>query len=146
MATTVDNTAALEAAASSIPPFPFPRADWSHDNPTHSGFLVHGLEDTPGNKSYFIQMEAKPGKEEALAKFLQDIHDGIDKEPLTGPWFGLRYSKTVFCIFQAFPSAQGRHDHDNGPGGQNFFQRPEDLKEMLAIRRSCIAWMSCMGS
>lgn len=112
-------------------PMPNRQADWSHDDPSHPGFVVHGVDDTPGEKAYFIQLEAKPGKEEQLASFLRDINTGVNKEPLTGPWFGLRYSKTTFAIFEAFPHAQGRHDHDAGPGGTNFF-RVDFLKDVLA--------------
>lgn len=113
-------------------PFPNPRPSWFHDDPSHPGFLIHGMDNTPGRKSYLIHLEAKPGKEDLVAEFMQDIHNGVDKEPLTGPWFGLRYSKTTFLIFEAFPHAEGRHDHDNGPGGQNFFLRSDRLQEMLA--------------
>ena len=113
-------------------PFPNPQTDWSHDDPAHPGFLVNGIDDTPGNKAYFIHLEARPGKEDLLQHFLQDINNGVNQEPLTGPWFALRYSKTTFCIFEAFPDAHARHTHDNGPGGRNFL-RSELLKEVLAI-------------
>ena len=116
----------------SLPPFPNPSPDWSQDDPSHPGFVVIGLEDTPGPKAYYIHMEAKPGQEEKLMAFLRDIHAGIDQEPGTGPWFALRYSKTTFGIFEAFPDSPARHAHDNGPGGQNFFNRPELLHEILA--------------
>ena len=117
--------------ALSLPPNPNSSADWAHDDPNHPGFVVHGLNDTPGQKAYYIHLEAKPGKEELLQDFLRDINEGVDQEPMTGPWFALRYSKTTFCIFEAFPDAQSRHAHDNGPGGHNFL-RWELLKEMLA--------------
>jgi len=67
-----------------------------------------------------------------LENYLRDIHNGVDQKPGTGPWFGMRYSKTTFCIFEAFPDAQARHAHDGGPGGLNFFLRPDLLHEMLA--------------
>jgi quinol monooxygenase YgiN len=115
----------------SLGPFPNLQPDWSQDDPSHPGFGMNGIDNTPGNKAYFIHLEAKPGKEELLKKFLQDINDGVDKESLTGPWFGLRYSPTTFCIFEAFPSADARHAHDNGPGGRNFL-RSDLLHDMLA--------------
>jgi len=117
-----------------LPPFPNPQPGWSHDDASHPGFLIQEFmpDNTPGRKAYFIHLEAKPGKEDLVQEFLRDIHNGVDKEPLTGPWFGLRYSKTTFFIFEAFPHAEGRHAHDNGPGGQNFFLRSERLQEMLA--------------
>ena len=54
------------------------------DDPSHQGFLVHGVTDTPGQKAYLILLEAKPGKEEAVKAFLRDIQAGVDKEPGTG--------------------------------------------------------------
>jgi quinol monooxygenase YgiN len=121
----VDNT-------TKIAPFPNPSAaSWSHDDPSHSGFILNGLDDTPGRKAYLIVLEAKPGHEDAVAAFLRDINAGVNQEPGTGPWFGLRYSKTTFLIFEAFESAADRHAHDVGPGGRNFM-RSEELKGMLA--------------
>lgn len=115
-----------------LPPFPNRNPDWSQDDPSHPGFVVIGLDDTPGPKAYYIHLEVRPGKEEALMAFLRDINAGVDQEPGTGPWFALRYSKTTFGIFEAFPDARARHDHDAGPGGQNFFARPELLRDLLA--------------
>jgi quinol monooxygenase YgiN len=127
-----DNTSGKNAGgALALMPNPNTSADWSQDDPAHHGFVVDGLDDTPGQKAYYIHMEAKPGKEELLQDFLRDINAGVDQEPLTGPWFALRYSKTTFCIFEAFPDAQARHAHDNGPGGHNFL-RSELLQDMLA--------------
>ena len=112
-------------------PGPVPSPDMSRDSPDHPGFLVHGADDTPGHKAYYIHLEAKPGQEDALQKFLSDVHAGVDQEPLTGPWFALRFSQTTFAIFEAFPDAEARHTHDTGPGGRNFL-RSDLLHEMLA--------------
>ena len=114
-----------------LTPNPNPGPDWSRDDRAHPGFAVHGLDDTPGRKAYYIHLEAKPGKEDQLMAFMRDINAGVDQEPGTGPWFGLRYSRTTFCIFEAFPDAEARHAHDGGPGGRNFL-RSELLHEMLA--------------
>ena len=109
--------------------FPATKASWL-DN-ADSTFIVNGVDDTPGRKAYFIHLEAKPGKEEQLASFLCDINDGVNNEPGTGPWFGTRFSRSTFCIFEAFPDAERRHDHDAGPGGRNF-DRLDYLKDTLA--------------
>jgi hypothetical protein len=116
------STLTYAGEAMSFAPFPNRTPDWSQDDPAHPGYVLNGLDDTPGQKAYYIHMEAKPDKEEKLQAFLQDINTGVDKEPLTGPWFGLRYSKMTFCIFEAFPNAEARHTHDNGPGGRNFLR------------------------
>ena len=112
-------------------PGPAPAPDMTRDDSEHPGFVLHGEDNTPGHKAYYIHLEAKPGQEDALQKFLSDINAGVDLEPLTGPWFALRFSKTTFGIFEAFPDANARHAHDNGPGGRNFL-RSELLHEMLA--------------
>lgn len=115
-----------------IAPFPNTSAfSWAHDDPSHSGFLLNGLDNTPGRKAYLILLEAKPGHEDAVAAFLRDINAGVEKEPGTGPWFGLRYSKTTFLIFEAFANAEDRQAHNVGPGGLNFSRR-EELNAMLA--------------
>jgi hypothetical protein len=59
------------------------------------------------------------------------VLEGVNRKPLTGPWFANRYSYTTFGIFEAFPDAQARHAHDDGPGGQNFL-RVAELHDMLA--------------
>jgi hypothetical protein len=112
-------------------PGPAPVPDWNRDDPDHPGFVLHGVDNTPGPKAYCIHLQAKPGQEDALQKFLADINAGVDQEPLTGPWFALRFSQATFGIFEAFPDANARHSHDNGPGGRNFL-RSELLHEMLA--------------
>ena len=104
----------------------------AQDDPAHPGFVVLGEEDTPGQKAYYIHLEAKPDKADKVKQFLLDIHAGVDKEPGTGPWFGVQFSPTTFGIFEAFPDAAARHAHDAGPGGQNFFTRSEELLDMLA--------------
>lgn len=100
--------------------------------PNHPGFVVKGVDDTPGQKAYYIHLEAKPGKEDQVQQFLRDINSGVDQEPLTGPWFAVRFSQTTFGIFEAFPNAEARHTHDTGPGGQNFQRGAALLRDILA--------------
>jgi quinol monooxygenase YgiN len=111
-------------------PLPLP-AELLKDDPDHPGFILSGVDDTPGQKAYYIHLEAKSGKGEKVQAFLSDILAGVKQEPLTGPWFAVRYSDTTFGVFEAFPDANARHAHDNGPGGQNFL-RVDDLHDMLA--------------
>ena len=113
-----------------VTPFPSLASDWSDVVPDHPAFVQLGVDDTAGKKAYIIHMEAKPGKEEALQAFMHDINTGVNQEPGTGPWFGVRYSKSSFFIFEVFADAGARHTHDNGPGGRNFL-RADDLREIL---------------
>src|ERR1700712_199004 len=97
----------------------------------HPGWVASGRDDTPGRKAYYINLEAKPGKGDQVQAFLRDILAGVEQEPGTGPWFGVRYSDTTFGIFEAFADTAGRNAHNVGPGGQNFL-RAAELEEMLA--------------
>ncbi|KAH6704209.1 hypothetical protein BKA61DRAFT_618095 [Leptodontidium sp. MPI-SDFR-AT-0119] len=91
-----------------------------------------GDVDGTGRKAFFLHLEAKPGKEDAVQAFLRDINKGVDEEPLTGPWFALRYSKTSFLIFEAFPDHSGRREHTMGPGGAQFL-RVAEIEDFLAF-------------
>lgn len=120
-----------ESQQNDLIPGPDPKRDLTADDSEHPGYVVMGEDNTPGHKAYYIHLEAKSGKEDEVKKFLQDINAGVDDEPGTGPWFALRFSQTVFGIFEAFPSAEARHTHDMGPGGRNFL-RFDLLTDMLA--------------
>ncbi|PVH78202.1 hypothetical protein DL98DRAFT_534063 [Cadophora sp. DSE1049] len=41
-----------------------------------------GDVDGTGKKTFFLHLEAKPGKEDAVRAFLWDIHKCVDEEPL----------------------------------------------------------------
>ena len=125
----------LAAVASAVPS---PQAGVSPgpgSNPAklevHPGWVRSGVDNAPGHKAYYINLEAKPGKGDKVEQFLRDILAGVEQEPGTGPWFGCRFSDTTFGIFEAFPDSAARDAHDGGPGGRNFL-RSEVLDEMLA--------------
>jgi hypothetical protein len=80
-------------------PMPFP-AELLKDDPVHPGFVLTGVDGTPGQKAYYIHLEAKPGKGEQVQNFLRDILKGVEQEPLTGPWFANRYSDTHMMLAQ----------------------------------------------
>jgi len=52
--------------------------------------------------SLFIRLEAKRGKEEALAAFLMQGLQLANQESTTPLWFALRFGPTTFAIFDAF--------------------------------------------
>jgi hypothetical protein len=41
-------------------------------------------------KALFVKLEAKPGKENEVAKFLRDGQGLVQQEPATIAWFGIR--------------------------------------------------------
>lgn len=62
-----------------------------------------------------VRLEAKPGKESAVAEFLKGGLDLAVNEPETTVWFALRLGPTTFGIFDAFPGEPGRQAHLKGP-------------------------------
>ncbi|HET9408417.1 MAG TPA: antibiotic biosynthesis monooxygenase [Candidatus Sulfotelmatobacter sp.] len=63
----------------------------------------------------FARLEAKPGKEEEVAGFLNQGLALANQETTTPLWFALRLSKTTFAIFDSFNDEAGRQAHLNGP-------------------------------
>lgn len=62
----------------------------------------------------FVRLEAKPGKEKDVEKFLRDGLALVMEEPDTTAWFGLRLGTSTFGIFDAFPDEKGRDAHLSG--------------------------------
>ena len=65
--------------------------------------------------SLFVRLEAKPGKENEVADFLQQGLQMANQEATTPLWFALRLGPTTFAIFDAFENEAGRQTHLNGP-------------------------------
>ncbi len=62
----------------------------------------------------FVRVEAKPGSEAAVEKFLKGGLPIVESEPATIAWFGLRLGPSTFGIFDAFPNDAGRNAHLSG--------------------------------
>jgi quinol monooxygenase YgiN len=62
----------------------------------------------------FVRLEAKPGKEEEVAAFLNNGFSLAQQEPATIAWFAIRLGPSTFAIFDAFPDEAGRQAHLNG--------------------------------
>jgi quinol monooxygenase YgiN len=63
----------------------------------------------------FVRLEAKPGKEEEVAAFLNQGLQLANQETTTPLWFALRMAPSTFAIFDAFRDEAGRQNHLNGP-------------------------------
>jgi quinol monooxygenase YgiN len=74
-----------------------------------------------------VRLEAKPGKESALAEFLTGGLALALKEPETIVWFALRLGPTTFGIFDAFPGEPGRQAHLSGPIAAAPMEKAPDL-------------------
>jgi quinol monooxygenase YgiN len=61
-----------------------------------------------------VRMEAKPGKEDEVEKFLRGGLSIVQEEPETTAWFAIRIGPSTFGIFDAFPDEAGRQAHLSG--------------------------------
>jgi len=75
----------------------------------------------------FVRLEAKPGKESAVAEFLASGLALAQQEPETTVWFALRLGPSTFGIFDAFPGEPGRKAHLNGPIAAALMAKAADL-------------------
>ena len=62
----------------------------------------------------YVQLEAKPGKEAEVERFLESGLAIVNDEPATTAWFALRMGPSTFGIFDAFPDDAGREAHLSG--------------------------------
>jgi quinol monooxygenase YgiN len=86
--------------------------------------------------SLFVRLEAKPGKEDDVAAFLQQGLQMANAEATTPLWFALRLGKSSFAIFDAFRDEAGRKAHLNGPIAQALMeQAPLLLSSAPVIER-----------
>jgi quinol monooxygenase YgiN len=61
-----------------------------------------------------VRLEAKPGKEEEVARFLEGALPLANQEEGTTVWFALRLGPSTFGVFDAFAAEAGRQAHLTG--------------------------------
>jgi quinol monooxygenase YgiN len=62
----------------------------------------------------FVRLEAKPGKETAVADFLAGALPLANAESGTTAWFALKFGPSTFGVFDAFADEAGRTAHLEG--------------------------------
>jgi len=77
----------------------------------------------------WVRLEAKPGKEKAVADFLNSGLQLAMQETRTPVWFALKLGPTTFGVFDAFADEAGRQAHLSGPIAQALMAK---APEMLA--------------
>jgi quinol monooxygenase YgiN len=88
-------------------------------------------------KALFVELEAKAGKEDEVAKFLRDGQGLAQQEPVTTAWLGIRLGPTTFAIFAAFPDDAGRDAHVSGKVAKVLMDKaPELLAEPPKIEKA----------
>ena len=77
--------------------------------------------------AFFARFEAKPGKEEEVAKFLDIALDMARKEATTINWYALRLSPSTFGVFDTFNDETGRQAHLSGKVAAALMVKAPDL-------------------
>src|SRR5258707_6220845 len=75
----------------------------------------------------FVRLEAKPGKEQAVADFLAAGVEMTNQEAGTPIWFALKLSPTTFGVFDAFTSEEDRQAHLAGNIAKSLMSRVEEM-------------------
>lgn len=75
----------------------------------------------------FARLEAKSGKENDVAKFLETGLALANQEATTPLWFALRLGSTTFGVFDAFTDESGRQAHLDGPIAKALMAKASEL-------------------
>ncbi|HET8536925.1 MAG TPA: antibiotic biosynthesis monooxygenase [Solirubrobacteraceae bacterium] len=88
-------------------------------------------------------LEARPGRSEALAAFLEQGRELALAEEATVTWYAFKVDETTYGIFDSFASEAGRRAHLEGEipralaqiGGELLAKEPEiRLVELVAVK------------
>jgi quinol monooxygenase YgiN len=89
----------------------------------------------------FVRLEAKPGKEAAVEQFLATGLDLANQEATTPIWFALKFSDSVFGVFDAFETEAGRQTHLTGPIAKALM----GMADELFVRQPAIEAIDVLG-
>ena len=78
-------------------------------------------------KALWVELEARPGKEDEVAGFLAGAVPLVLDEPATTAWFALRRGPSTFGIFDAFPDDEGRQAHLSGKVAEALMAYADEL-------------------
>jgi quinol monooxygenase YgiN len=88
---------------------------------------MEGVVMTTVTKGLWVPLEAKPGKEEDVARFLEGGSSLVADEPQTTAWFAVRLDQSRFAIFDVFPDDAGRQAHLSGRVAEALLARADEL-------------------
>ena len=80
-----------------------------------------------------VRLEAKPGKEAEVERFIRDGLSIVRGEPATTAWFGIRMGPSTFGIFDAFPDESGRQAHLSGRVAATLKEKASDLLSQAPV-------------
>jgi quinol monooxygenase YgiN len=75
----------------------------------------------------FVRLEAKPGKQDDVARLLQSALDSAMREADTPVWLALKIGPTTFAVFDAFADEAARQAHLAGQIAQALMAHAPEL-------------------
>src|SRR5258705_2732335 len=75
----------------------------------------------------WAEVEAKPGKEQAVAEFLKSAQALAEKEQGTITWYAVKLGGAKFGIFDTFADEKGREAHLTGEIAKALFGKAQEL-------------------
>jgi quinol monooxygenase YgiN len=91
-------------------------------------------------KGLWVPLEAKPGREDDVARFLEGGSSLVEEEPDTTAWFAVKLGNSQFAIFDVFPDDSGRQAHLSGRVAEallaqadELLARPPDIQQVDVI-------------
>jgi quinol monooxygenase YgiN len=81
----------------------------------------------PVRVGLWVRLEAKPGKENAVADFLKGGLSLVEQEPKTVTWYAIQMAPGVFGIFDTFADDSGRDAHLAGRVAEALMAKAPDL-------------------
>src|ERR1041384_5715075 len=80
-----------------------------------------------------VRLEAKPGKETAVASFLQGGLPIVEQEPATITWYAIKLGPSIFGIFDTFPDDRGRQAHFAGQVAAALMAKAPELRASAPV-------------
>jgi quinol monooxygenase YgiN len=74
-----------------------------------------------------VRLEAKAGKEKAVADFIKSALPLAEQEAFTQKWYALQLGPSTFGIFDTFENEEGRKSHLGGQIAQALMKHAPDL-------------------
>jgi quinol monooxygenase YgiN len=74
-----------------------------------------------------VRLHARKGKDEAVEDFLRSALPLVRREAGTTAWFGIRFRRSEYGIFDTFPDEASRSAHLDGPVAKALFEHSQEL-------------------
>ncbi|MDQ3458197.1 MAG: antibiotic biosynthesis monooxygenase [Deinococcota bacterium] len=82
-----------------------------------------------------VRLEAKPGREADVERFLEGGLALVNEEPATTTWYAIRLGPGSFGIFDTFPDDAGRQAHLSGRVAAALMENAGELFEQPSIEQ-----------